>query len=84
MLPDLLIGIINLILGFSLIPQLYHGFKFKTGTIKISTSLLGGIGMYCLAWIYIVNLKLYFTGIVNLLFGSLWLILLYQTLKYKL
>ncbi len=79
---DLIITIGNLVFSISLIPQIYHGFKEKTGPIKYQTSVPTVIFLYAFIFAF-YSLHLYFSAIVSALTGTMWLLLFIQRLQYK-
>jgi hypothetical protein len=79
---DYVIGAMTILFSIALIPQVYYGFKVKKGTILMSVGLLTSIGLYVLA-IAFATLELYFSMVMNVLTGTLWLILLLQTIVYR-
>jgi len=79
---DTIITACILLFSYALIPQIYQGFKKKKGLINFQTSLITSTGMYILSLTYL-TLKLYFSAIVGLITGTLWLILLIQKINYK-
>jgi hypothetical protein len=79
---DILITICSILFGYSLIPQIYHGFKHKKGSITLQTSTLTVIGLLALAFAFF-TLGLYFSALGNLVMASLWGVLLFQKLKYQ-
>ena len=64
-------------LAYALIPQVYRGFKDKKGYITIQTGLITTTGMYAIAITYF-TLNLFFSTIIAIIVGTLWLILLIQ------
>ena len=79
---DIVIPIVHVIFAYSLVYQVYHGFKHKKPAIAIQTALLTSLGLYTLAFVFI-TLSLYFSAISSFTVGTLWLILLFQTIIYK-
>ena len=79
---DSVITIVGIILSISLIPQVHHGFKEKTGPIKYQTSVPTFIGLYIISFAYI-TLSLYLSAASIFLTGTLWLILFIQRLIYE-
>ena len=82
MWQDILITISNILFSYALIPQVYHGFKNKKTAMILQTALLTTIGLYasCIAFF---SLGLLFSGIITVINGTLWGLLLLQTLIYK-
>lgn len=79
---DYLIGAMTILFSIALVPQVYYGFRFKKGTILISVGLLTSFGLYVLAFTF-ATLGLYFSMIMNIVTGSLWFLLLLQTIVYR-
>ena len=82
MWQDIAIAIISIIFNIVLIPQIIYGFKSKRKTLAPSTALFTFIGVYATVFVYF-TLKLYFTAIMSIISGTLWLILFVQSTKYK-
>ncbi len=79
---DILIAVMNMMMGYALIPQVYKGFKEKRKNIATQTGFLTFSGIYIMG-IAMFTLKLYFTTAVLFFNGTLWLILFIQSLIYK-
>ncbi|MFC1691442.1 hypothetical protein ACFL0W_04650 [Nanoarchaeota archaeon] len=79
---DIVIMIATIILSVSLVPQVYHCFKKKKGTITPYTSVPTLIGLYVIAFSFF-TLKLYFSAVVTTITGTLWLVLFIQRIVYK-
>jgi hypothetical protein len=79
---DIVISLTNILFGYSLIYQVYLGFKERKGFLAIQTSLPTTIGLYALSFTFF-TLKLYLSTIISFFNGSLWLILLVQKIVYK-
>lgn len=79
---DIVVTIGNLVFVLSLVPQVYHGFKQKTGPIKWQTSAPTFFFMYVFVTVY-YSLQLYFSAAVAFLVGTMWLALFIQRLIYK-
>ena len=79
---DIVVTIANLLFAYSLVYQVYYGFKKKKGLLTLTTSLLTVIGLYAIS-IAFFTLALYFSAISTTINGTLWLILLIQRLVYK-
>jgi hypothetical protein len=78
---DIAISIISIIFGISLVPQVYYGFRDKTGPIKFLTSVPTTLGLYGLSVIYL-TLSLYFSSATAFVTGTLWLVLVIQRMVY--
>lgn len=79
---DILIMVANIIFSISLVPQVYHGFKKKVGTIKLLTSGPTTVGLFALSYAFF-TLHLYLSSTFSLVSGLLWMTLLIQRLVYK-
>ena len=79
---DIIIAIANVLFGYSLVYQVYYGFKKRKGLLALQTSFLTTIGLYALSLAYL-SLHFYFSTIVSLFNGTMWLILFIQGLIYK-
>ncbi len=82
MWQDIVVAVANVLFGYSLIYQVYRGFKEKKGTLTIPTSLLTTIGMFAMTIVYL-SLNLYISTIIGLFNGTMWLLLLIQGIKYR-
>jgi len=81
MWQDLVISMANILFSYSLIFQVYHGFKKKKGFLTFQTSLITTIGLYGIT-IAFFSLGLFLSTIFSFLSGSLWLILFGQRIIY--
>ncbi len=79
---DIVIVVANIIFFASLVPQVYYGFKEKKGFITLATSGPIAIGLYAMS-ISFYTLNLYFSSIVSMMTGTLWLVLFIQRLMYR-
>lgn len=79
---DTVISIANIFFSFSLIVQVYYGFKEKTGPIKILTSAPTFIGSYAISYAF-WTMELYSSSMLSFLIASLWLMLFMQRLIYN-
>jgi hypothetical protein len=79
---DLVIMIVNIALGYALIPQIIDSFKTKKCEVTVQTSAVSSISLYVMA-IAVLTLNLYLSAIITLLDAILWTILLFQKLTYK-
>jgi hypothetical protein len=82
MWQDLIIALCNILFSYSLGYQVIYGYLKKKANLTIQTSLLTTIGLYIMS-ICFFTLNLKFSGIISFLNGTLWLILLIQSIKYK-
>ena len=78
---DIIIAIASLLLTFSLLGQVYHGFQRKKGFILLKTSGLTFLGLYAMA-ISFFTLSLLFSAIVSAINATLWLVLFIQRIIY--
>ena len=67
---------------YALIPQIFHGFKYKTTTIQPQTALVTSVGLYAFS-IATLTLGLYFSTFMNFINAIIWTILFYQSIKYS-
>ena len=79
---DTVIFIVNIFFAYALIPQVWKGFKDKQGHIAFQTGLLNTILVYIMA-ITFFTLNLFFSGIISIFNGTIWLILFIQSIIYK-
>jgi len=79
---DIVIAIANILFGYSLIYQVYLGFKKRKGFLALQTSFFTTIGLFAIA-IAFFSLQLYISTITSLFNGTMWLILFIQRLIYK-
>ncbi len=81
MWQDIVIAIANIMFAYALIPQVYYGFKTRKGNLTFQTALITTLGLYvsCIAFI---TLNLIFSGIICMVNGTLWAILLIQKIVY--
>jgi len=82
MWQDIIIAIANILFTYSLIHQVYHGFKNKKGFLTLTASGLTTIGLYAISVAYF-TLSLYFSVVISFINGTLWLILFMQGWIYK-
>jgi len=82
MWQDIVVAICNVLFGYSLIYQVYKGFKEKKGFLTIPTSLFTTIGMFAMTIVYL-SFNLYISTIMGLFNGTMWLLLFIQRLIYK-
>ena len=79
---DVVIAIANVLFGYSLVYQVYRGFKEKKGFLTLQASVLTTIGLYALAFSFF-TLNLFFSAIVATFNGTMWLLLFVQRLMYE-
>ena len=78
---DVALTIVNIIVGYALVPQVYHGFKTKTGNLTIQTATISTIGIFLFAIIF-TTMNLLFSAAICVFNGIMWTILLIQKLIY--
>jgi hypothetical protein len=79
---DIVIALANILFGYSLLWQVYYGFKKKKGLLSLQTSLLTTIGLYAISVAYF-SLNLYVSTIIGIFNGTMWLLLFIQGIIYK-
>ena len=79
---DIVISLSIIFATYALIPQVLQGFKVKKKLITTQTSLIYTIAIYSVT-IAFFTLELYFSAIMDFIMGTLWLILLIQSIIYK-
>jgi len=79
---DIVITLANLLFTYSLIIQVYAGFKNKKAHLHFQTAILTAIGLYVMA-ITFASLNLLFSAIAAGVNGTLWLLLFIQRIIYK-
>ena len=82
MIQDVIMAICSIAFGLALIPQIIQGFKTRTGPITLMTSIPSAAGLYTCS-ICAFTLGLHFTGAVWLGTATLWVLLLYQRIRYR-
>jgi hypothetical protein len=78
---DIVIAIVNVLLSYALVPQVWHGFKEKKGGVVLQTGVITTIGLYVMA-VTFATLRLYSATVLTVVTGTLWLLLLVQTIVY--
>ena len=79
---DILLTLVNVIIGYALIPQIFKNFKEKSDNVSLQTSILSGIGLYVVSWIYF-TLNLILSAAIVLIIAILWTIITVQGFIYK-
>jgi len=79
---DIIVAIASILFGYSLLYQVYKGYKEKKGFLSIQTSLLTSIGLYALAFVYF-TLGLFISTSITTFNGTMWLLLFIQRIIYK-
>lgn len=82
MWQDYIITISNILFSYSLVFQVYYGFKRKTTSITITTCSLTLLGLIAMVFCFF-SLKLYLSGIFAYISSLLWFLLLVQAVIYK-
>jgi hypothetical protein len=82
MWQDIVIAIANILFGYSLIWQVYYGFKKKKALLSKQSSFLTTLGLYALAITYF-SLNLYLSTLIGVFNGTMWLLLFIQGLIYE-
>lgn len=78
---DVVIAIANILFGYSLVYQVYRGFRERKGFLTIQTSALTTLGLYAIAIVYF-TLNLSISALVSFFNGTMWLLLFIQGLIY--
>lgn len=79
---DTVISVANIFFALSLIAQIYYGYKEKVGPIKFPTSIPSFLGLYAMSVAY-WSLGLYYSAMICVINGTLWLTLFAQRLAYN-
>jgi len=79
---DIVITLANLLFTYSLIIQVYSGFKDRKAHLHFQTALLTTIGLYIMT-IAFASLNLLFSSIAAGVNATLWLLLFIQRITYK-
>lgn len=79
---DAVITAANIVFSVSLIPQVYHGLKHKTGPITLHTSAPTFIGLFAISFTF-WTLSLFFSSVISFITGILWFVLFLQRVIYK-
>lgn len=79
---DIIVAVANLLFGYSLLYQVYRGYKEKKGFLSMQTSSLTTIGLYALAFAYF-TLGLFISTIIATFNGTMWLLLFVQRIIYR-
>ena len=78
---DWIIGLINIGLAYNMVLPMINGFKEKRGNIDFQTGLITFPLLFILAFMFF-TLELYFSTVIAILTGILWLALFLQTAMY--
>lgn len=79
---DIVVAIANILFGYSLVYQVFKGFKEKKGFLALQTSFLTAIGLYALAVAYL-SLNLFVSTVISTFNGTMWVLLFIQGIVYK-
>lgn len=79
---DVVIAIANVLFGYSLVYQVYIGFRKKKGFLALQTSGLTTLGLYALSFSFF-TLNLYISTLATAFNGTMWLFLFIQGIIYK-
>lgn len=82
-IQDLVIALCIIGLAYALIPQVYHGFKYRKGTITYQTGLITWILLWIMSF-FLMKAGLRFSGAMNIVIGILWMLLVIQRKLYGL
>ncbi|MFH1358698.1 MAG: hypothetical protein ABIH37_02320 [archaeon] len=79
---DITLTVLNAIFAYSLIPQVYHGFKTKKRHIVVQTAVITTVALYTQTIVFF-TLDLFFASIMSSFIAILWTLLLIQSSIYK-
>jgi hypothetical protein len=79
---DIAITLINVLTGYVLIPQVYHGFKTKTSGLKLQTLIITTICLFSFAIVF-ATMGLILSALISTFNSIMWGLLLLQKLKYS-
>ena len=79
---DIIISAANIVFVFSLVPQVYRGFRKRRGFISSATSVPTFAGLYIMSFCYL-TLSLPYSAVLTFFTGTLWLLLFVQKAIYK-
>jgi hypothetical protein len=82
MWQDIVIAVANVLFGYSLIYQVYVGFRKKKGFLSKQASFFTTLGLYAMSIAYF-SMNLYVSTVIGVFNGTMWLILLIQGLIYE-
>tara|TARA_B100000315_G_C14123240_1_gene383535 strand:+ start:312 stop:560 length:249 start_codon:yes stop_codon:yes gene_type:complete len=72
---DIIISIAEIVFSISLFPQIYLGFKKRSGDISLMTSIPTTLGLFLVAYAFF-TLSLHYSAIISIVTAILWMILL--------
>lgn len=79
---DIAIAAVNVLFWYSLIYQVFEGFRKKKAFVSLQTSLFTTLGLIILVITYL-TVDLYFSAATAAITGVMWFILLVQRTVYK-
>ena len=79
---DLTITTAVFLMSYALIPQIIKGFETKKPLISIQTAGITAIALYTISIVYF-TLGMYFSFAMNGVIGTLWMVLLIQSIIYE-
>ena len=82
MWQDYVTSAVSVALSYALIPQVIKGFKEKRPNISIQTGVLTTLGMYVMTYTF-YSLDMDFSSVTSAVTGTLWAVLLGQSISYR-
>jgi len=79
---DIILAIANLLLCYSLIPQVIHNFKLKVKTVVIQTAAITTVSLLTISVIFLNN-GIWFGGGATVFTTILWAVILIQSIIYR-
>lgn len=79
---DIVLTMLSIVFAYSLIPQVYRGFKDKKKYIVLQTAVITTTALYVQTVVFF-TLQLVFTSIASLTIAILWTMLLVQSVVYE-
>lgn len=79
---DFLMGTINILLNYAIVPQIYENYKNQKCQMNLQTAIIMTISLFALG-LTLSTLNLYFATITTYFGAFLWNIVLMQKLAYK-
>lgn len=80
---DLVIFIANIVISFSLIPQVWFGFTEKKGPVRYATSIPYAFSLYAIAGAYVSLGGLSLSAGITMVAATLWVVLAVQRWMYE-
>ena len=81
MVQDIIMAACSLFFMIGLLPQVIHGFRTRSGDVVVSTCVITTVAL-CVFSICLLTLGCIFSGVIELIVGALWLVMLFQRLIY--